>query len=166
MSKLVEMFADLEIDDPMFKQIRKDIWDQPTFEKMMNDNPNLITLCNVVHYFEEVENEPGTREHKALLNLFKLLAIEFNTSKYMQSRLGWFIWFMVCYAKFDSYFPMRWHIHYDPLNWYRHDEPLRPLELERMLPEDPFNIQGKCFVHPEWYKDKKEEINEETSSNS
>lgn len=151
--RLVDLLGDIEIDDPLFETTRKNIWDLEKFTEMMEHTPNLITLCNIVHYYDTVEPEPDTREHKALLNLFKLLALEFANSDYMNSRIGWFMWFMVCYAKYDSYYPMRWRFHFDPLNWYRVGEPKRPPELEQVLPEDPFNIQGKCWVHPEWYKE-------------
>jgi hypothetical protein len=64
------------------------------------------------------------------------------------------MWVWVCYAKYDSYYPMAWCFHYDPLNWYREDEPLRPPEMEKPLPYDPFNIRGGVVIKPDWYKSK------------
>ena len=153
MVRLVDILGDIEIDDPLFKKTRETLWNQKEFAKLLEHNPNQITLSNAVHFYQEVDNEPGTRESRAFLNLLKLLALEFENDPYYNSRIGWLMWFMACYARYDSYFPMRWCFHYDPLNWYRVGEPHRPPELERTLPEDPFNIRGKCWVHPEWYKE-------------
>ncbi len=81
----------------------------------------------------------------------KLMAVEFMGDPYWNSRIGWMIWFLVCYARYDSYWPLAWCFHYDPMNFYRTGEPIRPEGLENPLPDDPFNIKGECFVHPEWY---------------
>lgn len=153
---LEDLLGDLEIDDPIFKTVRENIWNQEEFAKMMDNNPNFITLCNLVHFYGEVDNNSESRKSKAFLNLLKLLALEFKSDPFYNSRIGWYMWFIACYARYDSYFPMRWCFHYDPLNWYREGEPHRPAELEKTLPEDPFNIRGKCWVHPEWYLNIKE----------
>jgi hypothetical protein len=148
---LVNLLGDIEITSDIFEETRKNIWNQEEFTKALENNPNMITLCNLVHYFDHMSPDKGTREQRAWSNLFKLLALEFNNDQYSNSRIGWFIWFMVCYAKYDSYYPMRWATHYDPLNWYRVGEPVREPGSYTLTPEDPFNIKGRCFVHPEWY---------------
>jgi hypothetical protein len=149
-----ELLADLDISDDRFAHIQAARSKQETFEALLNTNPNAIVLVETVTYARLLDNDTGTRRSKAFINLLKLLLVEFLEDPYWNSRIAWLMWFWVCYARYDSYYPMKWCFHYDPKNWYRTGEPLRPAGLEKTLPDDPFNIKGQCFIHPEWYKQK------------
>jgi hypothetical protein len=151
-ANLVDMFADIEVDDSDFAFIWEESREQETYEKLLKYNPNAIVLYQTYIWARNEDNDKGSRASKAWVNITKLMLIEFCRSPYWNSKLGWLMWFWVCYARHDAYYPMAWCFHYDPLNHYRHDEPMRPEGLECPLPEDPFNIKGLCFVHPEWYK--------------
>lgn len=149
---LVDMFADIEIDDSDYEFIWKDMKEREAYEKLLNGNPNAIVLYQTYRVARNEDNDKDCRAYKAWINLLKLLLIEFCRSPYWNSRLGFMMWFWVCYARYDAYYPMAWCFHYDLLNHYRHDEPIRPPGLECPSKEDPFNIKGECFIHPEWYK--------------
>jgi hypothetical protein len=149
---LVDTLKDMDIDDEIFHKVNIMRSDQPGFLNMMNTNPNMIIFTELVHHADRLDPEPDTDEHRAFVNLLKLIAMAFDESDYWKSRIGWFMWFMVCYAKYDSYYPMAWGFNYDPMNWYRVNEPHRPPELEMVQRDDPFNLKGECYVHPEWYK--------------
>lgn len=163
-----DMFADIEIDDHIFDPIWKARESLSSYSKLLSENPNMIVFTELLYWSDITDNDKGTRRNKAWRNLIKLLAIEFMKDPYWNSRIGWMIWFLVCYARYDAYYPMAWAFHYDPMNFYRTGEPVRPEGLERPSPDDPFNIKGECFVHPEWYtkeyKDSKEEIDKDRLS--
>ena len=154
---LVDLFADLEIDAADYQFITDQCSTQESYEKILKNNPNAIVLKAALDWASELDNSQDNRSYKAWTNMLKVLLVEFCRDPYWNSRLGWMMWFWVCYARYDSYYPMAWCFHYDPMNWYRMGEPHRPPELERRLPDDPFNIKGECFVHPEWYKMRKED---------
>lgn len=156
-ARLVDLFADIEIDDTEFEQVWKDLGDQELYEQRLKNNPNSIVLYQTYRNAKLHDRDQDCREYRALINMFKLLLIEFGRSPYWNSRIGWWMWFWVCYARYDSYYPMKWCFHYDPLNQYMHDEPMRPDGLECPARDDPFNIKGECFVHPEWYKQRAED---------
>jgi hypothetical protein len=171
---LTDILGDLKIDDPLFEQVTRQRKNQPEYQKLLNSNPNLIVLCEAKYFYEQLEPEPDTRESKAFLNLLKLLAMDFEYSRYFNSRIGWLIWFLVCYAKYDSYFPMKWCFHYDPAAWYKYDEPQRPPGMERILPDDPFNLKGEVKIHDplnihkEWweYREEDKKLKEASSDDS
>jgi len=153
MTNLVDLFADIEIDDlDDFKEIREAMKNQKSFEQLLNNNPNALILITTLDFAKDVIKE-DSRSQRAFINMLRLLAAEFLTNPFWNSRIGWLMWFWVCYARYDSYYPMKWCFHYDPLNMYREGEPIRPPGLECPSPDDPFNIKGECFVHPEWYKE-------------
>jgi len=162
-----ELLGDIEVDCPILTTVGEKCGNQAEYEQLLKNNPNSIVLCQTHAYAmsdrEAADNPP---KYKAFINLIKLLANEFATDPYWNSRIGWMMWFWVCYARHDSYYPMGWCYHYDPLNWYRSDEPMRPDGLERVMPNDPFNVKGECFVHPDWYKLKKETGKENWNANT
>ena len=100
---------------------------------------------------EEYDNEPGTHKHKAFINLLKLIQLEVMRDPYWNSRFGWMIWWLSCYAKYDSYYPLQWCYHFDPLNFYRVGEPVRPDGVQLTEKDDPFNCKG-YQVSNEWWK--------------
>jgi hypothetical protein len=154
MTTLEDLFGDLQLDDSLWEKIRLAQKNEHEFRTLIAENPNLVVLAETISFMRNIdpEREEQPREFKAFLNLLKLLLLEFSRSPYWNSRIGWLMWFWSCYARYDSYYPMKWCFHYDPRNWYRHDEPPRPPGLEKFSPEDPYNIKGECFVHPEWYR--------------
>jgi hypothetical protein len=154
MTTLVELLGDLKLDDSEFERILLTEKNEHEFRQVMSENPNLIVLAETIRFMQDLdpEREERPREFKAFANLLKLLLHEFAGSPYWSSRIGWLMWFWACYARYDSYYPIKWCFHYDPMNWYRHDEPQRPPGLEKVTAEDPYNIKGECFVHPDWYR--------------
>lgn len=164
---LEDLFADIEIDDRDFAYIKEECSRQETYEKFLKQNPNAIVLHETYMWAKEVDNDKDSRRFKAWMNMLKMFIVEFSHDPYWNSRLGWMMWFWVCYARYDSYHPMNWCFHYDPMNFYRTGEPMRPPELQKTKLDDPFNIKGECFVHPEWYKyraeDKAAEVPDATS---
>ena len=171
MVKLVDLLADVDVETPSAISLGQRLNDQKEYEKLLKSNPNSIVLLNAISFgiSSDKEATENPEKFRAWSNLLKLLFEEFCSDPYWNSRIGWLMWFWVGYARYDSYYPMGWAYHYDPLNWYRSDEPMRPDGLERVSPDDPMNVRGKCFVHPEWYKIKEEtgkanwnEVNEPT----
>lgn len=150
---LTFMFHDIEVPDDDVNDIARILTVQEEYEKYLATRPNEIVLYQAWRNATELDRDKNSREYIAWTNFLKLLLWCFRRYPFWNSRLGWFMWFLVCYARYDSYYPMKWCFHYDPLNFYMHDEPLRPECLERVMPDDPYNIKGKCFVHPEWYKE-------------
>jgi len=150
---LTDVLADIEIDESDISFVWEVMKDKKKYREMLSKNPNLIVLSETYNWSQKTDNDQDCREYKAWNNLLKLLAVEFIRDPYWNSRIGWLMWFWVCYCRYDSYWPMAWCFHYDPTNFYRHDEPLRPPGLEHPEPDDPFNIKGKCMIHPEWYKE-------------
>lgn len=163
---LVDLFKDIKIDDSEYEFIMHDMTEQEAYERLLKTNPNSIVLYKTFRWANSIDNDSDSDSdsHRALINMLKLMLIEFVRDPYWNSRLGWLMWFWVCYARYDSYYPMKWCYHYDPLNWYRPGEPQRPPELERTMPDDPFNIKGECFVHPEWYKQRALDIEKQALS--
>jgi hypothetical protein len=150
-SIIEKLFADMDIPDSTFAHVWEARKDLKSYQKLLSGNPNLVVLTETINWANKTNNDGDTRRSKAWMNLLKVLTIEFMNDPYWNSRIGWLMWFWVCYARYDSYYPMGWCFHYDPLNHYRTGEPMRPVGLECTHPEDPFNIKGECFVHPEWY---------------
>ena len=154
MTTLEDLLADIKLDGSLYDSVIHDQFEEKSFQKLMAENPNLVVLAKSLWWAISLdpERDERPREHRAFINLIGLLLNAFAGSPYWSSRIGWLMWFWACYARNDSYYPMKWCFHYDPANWYRHDEPWRPPGMERLSPEDPYNIKGECFVHPEWYR--------------
>lgn len=153
-----EIFGDMDIDVPIINEINRKMCNQREYEALLKDNPNSIVLVEALLRAESQDRElkEMPRKLKAWLNLLKVLIADFNDDPYYNSKIGWLIWFLVCYAKYDSYYPLEWAFCYDPANHYLHDEPWRPAGMEKTRPDDPFNIRGECQIHPEWYQKKAE----------
>lgn len=168
MTSLEELFADIAIDDPAIDlSSRTNDSDRVKNKEWFDDGHMLEVLLYTARCTEPgIDNEPGTRKHKALLNMLALIQCEVQRDPWWNSRIGWLVWWMACYAKYDSGYPLQWCFHFDPLNFYRDGEPIRPVEMCKTPMGDPFNIQGKCIIHPEWYKMNKDNINFYPDSNN
>jgi len=151
-NKFVDLMSGINVEHPVFDKIADDMLNQKQFEERIKNNPNSIVLYHMWVTARRVERDPDSKEAQAWLNMIKLFLVMFTDKPFWNSRIGWMMWFLSCYVRYDSYYPMKWCLWYDPLNFYMHDEPLRPEGLECPEPDDPFNIKGKCFIHPEWYK--------------
>jgi hypothetical protein len=148
---LEELLADLEIEDELLN-IGDKLADRPGQDAWFRDGHMMEVVLNMAMSTNlQIDNEPGTHKHKAFINLIKLMQLECARDPWWSSRLGWLMWWMACYARYDSYYPLQWCFHYDPLNFYRVGEPWRPVELCTVPKGDPFNIRGNCVIHPEWY---------------
>lgn len=123
----------------------------------------IIIMMARIH-ISSFDPDVGKEKYKAFDNLLKLLMEAVATDPWWNSRIGWFMWWCACYAKYDSYYPMQWCHHYDPLNFYREGEPVRPANMINPPKDDPFNIKGECWVHPEWYKWREEDEQQKSTS--
>ena len=155
MTRLQEALDGIEIDASELNKIQQLYSTQEGWAKCLNEYPNVVVLINAINQAVSAEDEPERPEFKAFIKLLQILALDFLESNYSESRIGWLMWWIGCYARYDSYYPMRWKHNYDPLNWYHWDEPKRPDDMYTMPADDPFNIQGKCYIHPEWYRNDK-----------
>jgi hypothetical protein len=123
---VMEYFAGLNIESPLFDEMHKAIHDNTThpeeWAKVMKD-PNLVILYRQLRYLELYEEESIFK--KALINLKKLDIVLFRFNPWYRSRRGWDMWWFATHQNPDSYYPLGWEMHYDPRLWYRIGEPIR-----------------------------------------
>jgi len=112
-------FKDAEIKHPVLDMLHKGMITGDGCTSDMNtiyQDPNLPLLYQCVIWAEQFDKEE--KYAKSFINLLKIMVVLYATNGWARSRLGWFMWAIVCGANPNSHFPLTWEGCYEPAKWY------------------------------------------------
>ncbi|MFA6771288.1 MAG: hypothetical protein WCS74_01410 [Dehalococcoidales bacterium] len=123
----------------------------PVFEKYMNCSKSFFTWRDMLEnpngwiFYQSAAAAQGldpdkSKYHMGFVNMLKILSYWFDVSPYYNSRLGWWLWRLVSHTPKESYYPLRYALHYDPELWYMPGEEVRPPSAFEVDPDDPLRI--------------------------
>lgn len=112
-------FDQAEINHPVFDMLESAFMDDTGSKEKMADlykDPNLTLLYQLVRWAREFDKEEKYK--KSFINLLKIIVVLYATNGWARSRIGWFIWAMVCGANPNSHYPLTWEGCFEPAKWY------------------------------------------------
>jgi len=111
-------FKDAEIKHPVLDMLNDTFFGDGNREAQNNiyQDPNLPLLYQCVVWAEQFDKEE--KYAKSFINLLRILVVLYATNGWARSRLGWFMWAIVCGANPNSHFPLTWEGCYEPAKWY------------------------------------------------
>jgi len=113
----LKMFETASVDHPIFDKLHKAMIDgdkDALFE--MYKDPNLLLMYQSIMWVDQFDKEEKYK--KSFINLLKIILILYATNGYARSRIGWWIWCMVCGANPNSHYPLTWEGCMEPREWY------------------------------------------------
>jgi hypothetical protein len=136
MIEIFDLLSDEVIEHPVFGALggaTREEWNHT-----MTHNPNLWLLNNGASILDRLDPDKESRNHKGMVNFMRWMVCKFEDDPWFNSRLGWLMWYLTCYARPDSYFPMKFCRHYEPREFYMPGEPIRAFEF--VDPDNPYNL--------------------------
>jgi hypothetical protein len=124
-------FENVEIEHPVFKALGDAYFsdgNDPELMKRLYDDPNLTLLFQNMEWAKKFDKEE--KYAKSFINLLRILVVLYATNGWARSRIGWFMWAVVCAANPNSHFPLTWEGCFEPAKWYYAGETQRAPDKE------------------------------------
>ena len=123
-SPLLDFFAEISVTGDILDKWERAKGDYNSLAEM-NQDLNSIVAAELIDIAAIHDPEPNPKYKQAYVNWLKLNLLLFTTVPYWRSRLGHMMWYFVCAADQNAYFPLAWEDHFDPKEWYIVGEPQR-----------------------------------------